>query len=141
MKLTIEDKIPKPISEVYDAIVNPDKLINYFVTKTSNQIIEGKSASWDFGEEGQVTIRVTQLEKDKLIEFNWPATGLTTNVEIKLEEIDVNTTKIVISEGEWKLDKDSVSIMVGQTQGWTGFINGLKSYLLFNINLREGKKL
>ncbi|MFS8130367.1 MAG: SRPBCC domain-containing protein, partial [Candidatus Dojkabacteria bacterium] len=141
MKLHIEETIPKPIAEVYDAIVDPKKLVNHFVNATSGELQEKKSVRWSFGEGGEVDVRVTKLIPNALIELSWAATGLTTEVEIRVEEIGHNLTKIRITEGEWKLDKDSFAVGVEQTHGWTGFLDGLRAYLLFNINLREGKKV
>lgn len=141
MKLNIEETITKPIAEVFDAIVNPDKLKNHFVNATSGELLEKKTVRWSFGEFGEVDVRVTTLIPNALIAFQWAATGVTTEVEIRLEEISHGLTKIRISEGEWKLDKDAFAEAVEQSHGWTGFIDGLKAYLLFNINLREGKKL
>ncbi|MEO6728407.1 MAG: SRPBCC domain-containing protein [Candidatus Dojkabacteria bacterium] len=141
MKLNIEDTIRKPIAEIFDAIVDPSKLQNHFVNSSSGPLLEKKTVRWSFGESGEVDVRVTQLIPNALIEFTWAATGLTTEVQIRLEEISHNLTKIKITEGEWKLDKDSFAVGNEQTHGWTGFIDGLKAYLLFNINLREGKKL
>lgn len=141
MKLNIEDTIPVPVSEVYDAVVDPQRLANHFVDSASGAIIEGHYVNWNFGKSGQVDVRFTHVEKERVIEFSWPATGLTTYVQIQFEPLSASLTKIIITESEWKLDKDSVATAVVQTQGWTAFIDGLKAYLLFNINLREGKKL
>ena len=141
MKLTIEDTISKSAAEIFDAIVSPEKLTNHFVNSASGPLEEKKTIYWDFGPNGNANIRVMAITKNERIEFTWQATGLTTTVIIKLEPISVNNTKIIITEGDWRLDKDSVNLEIGQAQGWTGFIDGLKAYLLFNINLKEGKKL
>jgi len=141
MKLHIEETITKPIAEIFDAIVDPQKLTKHFVNATSGELQEKKTVRWSFGEFGEVDVRVTTLIPNALIAFQWAATGVTTEVEIRLEQISPILTKIGISEGEWKLDKDAFAEAVEQSHGCTGLIDNLKAYLLFNINLREGKKL
>lgn len=141
MKLRIEENIAVSINELFDAIVLGDKLKNHFVNNTSGDLQEKRTVRWNFGDQGEVDVRVMTLIPNALIAFQWAATGVTTEVEIRLEAITAKLTKITISEGEWRLDKDAFAEGIEQAHGWTGFIDGLKAYLLFNINLREGKKL
>lgn len=141
MKIHIEETITKPIGEIFDAVVDPVKLKNYFVNSTSGPLQEKKTVRWSFGESGEVDVRVTTLIPDALIAFQWAATGVTTEVEIRFEAISAVLTKIRITESEWRLDKDAFAEAVEQAHGWTGFLDGLRAYLIFNINLREGKKL
>jgi hypothetical protein len=37
--------------------------------------------------------------------------------------------RLTIAETGWLMDEKGVKQDIGQTQGWTGFTNGLKAYL------------
>ncbi|QOG04311.1 hypothetical protein [Flavobacterium sp. MDT1-60] len=45
-KATIQ--IQKPIEEVFEAIVNPENMINYFISESSGRMETGKELIWKF---------------------------------------------------------------------------------------------
>lgn len=51
-ELTIKTKIRilKPVQEVYEAIVDPAKMSNYFISKGSGRMETGKELIWNFPE-------------------------------------------------------------------------------------------
>ena len=43
-------QIQKPADEVFEAIVNPDKMSNYFISESTGRMEEGKNLIWRFPE-------------------------------------------------------------------------------------------
>jgi uncharacterized protein YndB with AHSA1/START domain len=136
----VKDKILKPIEEVFNAIVSPEILSNFFISRASGPIEEDNTVIWFFDDVGvQVQVIVKTVKENELITFFWTAIGLTTQVDIKLTVINSNTTAITITEKSFQLDYLGVSKALKQTQGWTDFVCSMKAYLYCGINLREGR--
>src|SRR5687768_2970970 len=135
----VSQQIAKPIDQVFEAIVNPDHMVNYFVSEASGPIEKGASLCWTFGDVGvSCDIKVIGLKKNEQITFTWPTGEKDTTVNISLIPIDDYLTEITATETGWDLDADGVKKALGQTQGWTDMLLCLKAYLEFNINLRRG---
>ncbi len=139
IKAHIEDTIPKPVAEVFNAVIDARKLYQFFVSGASGNLVEGSTVSWDFGKYGKVDVVVKQIVANTIVVFEWAASGTNCTVEMIFESMGPHETAIKIIESGWPMDEEGVKKALGQTQGWTGFIDGLKAYLLFNINLREGR--
>lgn len=133
-------RIDKPISEVFDAVVNPDKISKYFVSSASASMIEGTTVTWSWADVGASgTVHVEKVELDNRIVFQWPATPPNSNVELTFESLPDGATKVSAKEtGNWTFDLPSVEAACGQTGGWMHMLLCLKAYLVHGINLREG---
>jgi uncharacterized protein YndB with AHSA1/START domain len=132
-------QILKPASEVYDAIINPDKLTRYFISVSNGRMEEGKQLTWKFPEFSSVVpVKVGRLEKDSYISFNWDADNPDLNVEMTLKSGKNGSTVISISEKSRKRDEEGLKWMRGNTEGWANFLACLKAYLEYGINLRKG---
>lgn len=140
MKITIEQKINKPVREVYDAIVDSRHLSQYFVSASSGSLEQGRTVIWSFGPDGETDVRIKNIENNSLIEFEWRATGMLTTVTIHLEVIDPRTTNVKIYESEFRLNKEDFYTAADQSHGWTNMLDCLKAYLEFGVNLKEGRK-
>jgi uncharacterized protein YndB with AHSA1/START domain len=132
-------QIIKPVSDVFEAIVDPDKMSNYFIAKSSGRMEEGKEVSWQWPEfEQKSPIRVGKIEKDKYISFYWGMDGTELFVEMTLSHIEDNATLIRISEKSMPNDEAGIKWLTGNTEGWANFLACLKAYLEYGINLRKG---
>jgi uncharacterized protein YndB with AHSA1/START domain len=133
-------QILKPIDEVFEAVIDPEKMSNYFISKSDGRIEEGKTVNWEFPEfDGSWPVRISKVEKDSFISFSWEgATGFETVVEMKFEQRINNTTVVRISEKSMKNDEYGIKWMLSNTEGWTNFLCCLKAYLEHGINLRKG---
>ena len=140
IEVNVKSTIYRPVSEVFDAIVNTKKITGYFVSDASENIASGKTITWEF-KDYDVAIHVDVLEvvSDRLISFRWSASGEIGIVNICLEAENDSATNIKITEGFVETNKDLVQKAMQQTQGWTDFICCLKAYLYTGINLRNGK--
>lgn len=133
-------QIRKPTHEVFEAIVDPAKMSNYFISEGSARMEEGKTVVWRFPEfDGDAPVRVGKIEKDKHISFVWDGEdGAELMVEMHLEEYEDGSTVVRITEGEMKNDEKGIRWLIGNTEGWANFLACLKAWLEYGINLRRG---
>src|SRR5438093_12569644 len=78
LKFTVQTKIQKPVSEVFDAVYNPKKLSKYFTTRGADgPLDEGKTVVWSFNDGGNnvppFPVKVNKVVRNKLIQFSWQA--------------------------------------------------------------------
>jgi uncharacterized protein YndB with AHSA1/START domain len=132
-------QILKPSNEVFEAIVDPLKMSNYFISKGSARIEDGKKIIWRFPEfDMEFPIRGGNQEKDKYISFYWDMDGIELLVEIVLVPRSENSTVVTITEKSRKQDESGIKWLKGNTEGWANFLACLKAYLEYGINLRKG---
>lgn len=133
-------QISKKATEVYEAIVDPKKMSNYFISESTGNMVEGTSVTWKFPEfEGDVLIEVTEVIPNELISFVWEgAKGKKLKVKISLTEMPDDTTVVKVTEGKLPADTAGLSWYGGNTEGWANFLACLKAYLEYDINLRKG---
>ena len=135
----VEDRIARSRAEVFEAIVDPARMAQYFISHGSARLAAHTQVEWAWSDVGaKLAIDVKQVETDRRIMFVWHATGTPTKVTLLLEP-DGDATKLTAIETPFALTEDSVARALGQTQGWTDFCCGLKAYLVHGINLRLGK--
>ncbi len=132
-------QIQKPVSEVFEAIVDPAKMSNYFIAKGSDRMDSGKEISWQFPEFDMVfPIKVAKTEKDKSVSFHWEIDGKQTLAEISLQSKENNSTLVTVTEKDMANDEAGIKWLKGNTEGWANFLACLKAYLEYGINLRKG---
>jgi uncharacterized protein YndB with AHSA1/START domain len=121
MKLTAQAtlQIQKPVSEVFEAIVNPVHLTQYFISESSGRMETGKELTWEFGDfPGKFPVKVTEVQTNQSVSFVWDEE---TVVKITLEAQPDNRTVVKVN-----------------TFGWGNFLDCMKAYLEYGINLRKG---
>lgn len=130
-QVTTKLKILKPANDVYEAIVNPDKMANYWFSSGTSRVEQGKTIIWRYDEyKAEGKINVLEVEENKLIIFSWGATGEETVVTIKFEEVDYSITIIEVNEaGLMENDPQLINKMLGQKEGWVYALTCLKAYL------------
>lgn len=132
-------QILKPPNEVFDAIVDPVKMSNYFISKGSGKMEEGKKIIWKFPEfDEEAPIRVGKIVINKLISFYWEMDGLELFVEMTLRERSNKYTVVTVTEKGRSNDEAGIKWLKGNTEGWANFLACLKAYLEYGINLRKG---
>lgn len=132
-------QILKPVNEVFEAIVDPIKMSNYFISKSSGKMEEGKQIMWKFPEfDAEFPIRVSKIKRDKYISFSWDMDNIELLVEITLTSKDNNATIVTITEKGRNNDDAGIKWLKGNTEGWANFLACLKAYLEYGINLRKG---
>lgn len=139
LKVNTQMGIQKPAKDVFEAIVNPEKMNKYFITTSTGRMESGKTITWtweDYDAEHQ--IKVGKIEKDKLVSFTWDGSGVECLVVITIESKGENKTLVKITESDWPVDYKGASRCMGQVEGWTHFLCCLKAFIEYGVNLRVG---
>lgn len=138
MKLTAKAslQIQKPINEVFEGIVNPAIMTNYFISESSGRMETGKELSWKFPEfKAWYPVTEVKIETNRSISFVWDPE---TRVQIKLEDLPDQSTLVRVSEKGKELNDDNLKWLVENTAGWANFLDCMKAYLEHGIHLRKG---
>ena len=65
-------QVSRSIAEVFNAIVDPDKIKNYFISQSTGFMKGGETLTWKFPEmDMEFPVRVDKIEKDKYISYYW----------------------------------------------------------------------
>jgi uncharacterized protein YndB with AHSA1/START domain len=142
LKFTVHTKIQKPISEVFEAVYNPDKLSQFFTTGgSSGPLDEGSTVTWAWHDyPGTYPVDVVKMVPNSLIALEWATTsgGYSTLTEIAFEELSPAETLVKITESGWKADEQGLKDSYGNCYGWTEVLCCMKAWLEYGINLRKG---
>jgi uncharacterized protein YndB with AHSA1/START domain len=132
-------QISKPVHEIFEAIVDPEKMSNYFISRGSARMEEGKQIIWKFPEfKEEFPVSIVKIDDDKYISYYWDSDGISTLVEITLTPKNGNSTLVTVTEKSMNNDEAGIKWLKGNTEGWANFLACLKAWLEFGINLRKG---
>lgn len=141
LEINAKLQIGKPINEVFDAIIDPVKMSNYFISSGAEKMEEGKSIVWGFPEfpDMKIEVKVLKVKAPELIIFEWEGSkNRNLEVKIELEERPEDQTLVKLSEGKMEPSEEGITWFGRNTEGWANFLACLKAYLEFGINLRKG---
>lgn len=131
-------QVQKPLHEVFEAIVDPARMANYFISDSSGRMEEGRELIWHFPEfPDDVPVRVGRIEKDRYISYYWDVEGREHLNEIQLEPYGSDSTVIRITERSISGTPD-LNWLKGNTEGWANFLACLKAWLEYGVHLRRG---
>lgn len=156
LKFRVAGRIAKPVHEVFEAVVDPKQLSEYFTTGGAQGRLEtGATVTWDFHDHpGAFPVEVIEVVPDKRIVLQWEAAegeqldaagqpevtdaGYHTTVTMTFKALDDGRTLVEIAEEGWRETPGALGASYGNCQGWTGMLLALKAWLEHGINLREG---
>ena len=138
--------------EVFEAVVDPQRLSSYFTTGGAKGRLEsGATVEWDFADfPGAFPVRVVEVATNRRIVLRWGATdgtpaddaddpiGAYTTVTMEFESLDDGRTLVTIAEEGWQPTAPGRQASYGNCEGWTGMLAAMKVWLEHGINLREG---
>ncbi|MTI87688.1 MAG: polyketide cyclase [Balneolaceae bacterium] len=136
--------IRKPVSEVFEAMVNPDITSKFWFTKSSGRVEPGKTLEWEWGQFGvKDTVDILEAKPNEYISLQWKPGGLKPTVEMNFEPKPNDTTLFRVTEkGFWKSapaeDKnleEKIGLMLGQNGGWTLVLSNMKAWIEHGIDL------
>jgi len=141
LQIKAKIQVAKSAAEVFEAIVDPAKMSNYFIASGSGRMEAGAQLDWRFPEFDMVVpVRVGKVEKGNYVSYEWDgADGSKTLVEMTLEPATTGSgTVVLVTEKEMNNDEAGIKWLKGNTEGWANFLACLKAYLEHGINLRTG---
>ena len=129
--------IRKPVSEVFEAFVNPAITSKFWFTKGSGRLLAGKQVRWDWEMyDLSVDVNVKAIEDNKRILIEWGTDSARTTVEWVFTSRPDGTTLISVTNTGFSGDGDEVvKQALDSTGGFTLVLAGLKAFLEHNINL------
>jgi uncharacterized protein YndB with AHSA1/START domain len=133
-------KISAPPHDVFEAIVDPIQMKNYFISESTGRIESGVTLNWKFPEMDIIfPIRVDKVEPDKYISYSWRDMNdkMETHVEITLTPKENNSTFVRIKEGSRNNDEAGIKWLQGNTEGWANFLACLKAWIEYGVHLRK----
>ncbi|MGD1318113.1 SRPBCC family protein [Chryseobacterium sp. 2R14A] len=127
--------IRKPIQEVFEAFINPEITINFWFTKSTGKLEEGKTITWEWEMyDAKSEVKVLQIIPNQLIKTTW---GLfSNNVDYEFKKMEKGTLVIIKSFGYSETGDELLSVINDNTGGFTTVLDGCKAYLEHGINLR-----
>jgi uncharacterized protein YndB with AHSA1/START domain len=129
-------QIQKPIEEVFEGIVNPEKITKYFISESSGRLESGKEVIWKFPEfEDKFPVKEIKIENNSSISFVWDPK---TVVIITLEKLPDDGTIVRVNENGKVLNEDNLKWALENSGGWANFLACMKAYLEYGIQLRKG---
>lgn len=132
-------QIQKPIEQVFEAIINPQKMSNYFIEHSTGKLETDKVVDWKFPEfDERFPVTGKQIKPSEYISFDWSGGEEGMLVEIFLEPQANQSTVVRIKESQMATDEVGIQQAIGQTEGWANFLASLKAHLEYGVNLRKG---
>ena len=104
---TAKTLVRKPASEVFDAFANAEAMSKFWFTRRDDGLRAGETVTWYLGPQPDalpVEIRVTSLERPRLIVMEWENAGGFTTVTWTFEEKGPNTTLLRVEETGYSAD-------------------------------------
>ena len=135
LKTNVQLKILKPVEEVFEAVVNNEKMSEYFISSGTGRLEAGKTVTWEFSDYNAVLdIKVESVSENEII-FLWSASGIETTVIFNFLK-DGNDTVLRIVEDGWNKDDEGITRALEQTKGWAQMSVCLKGYVEYGVGLR-----
>lgn len=129
--------IRKPVAEVFEAIVNPEMITQFWFTKSSGRLEAGKQVQWEWEMYGiSIPVTTTVLEPNERIAIEWPGESGPTAVEWRFASQANDTTFLSITHSGFTGSGDElVKQATDSIQGFSLVLAGLKAFLEHNIRL------
>jgi uncharacterized protein YndB with AHSA1/START domain len=128
--------IRKPISEVFDAFINPEITTKFWFTKSSGKLEEGETIEWVwemFGHKGKV--HVISMVSNTYFKIQW-GDDLDAIVEWNFKPIGSDKTFVTITNTGLKGTTDEIMAQIRDaTGGFTWVLAGAKAYLEHGLEL------
>ena len=129
--------IRRPVTEVFEAFVNPDITTKFWFTRGSDRLEAGKQVQWEWEMYGiSIPVTVKAIEPNARILIEWPGHGSPTTVEWSFAPQKDGTTFVSITHAGFTGDGDELLKQVADsTQGFSLVLAGLKALLEHNVRL------
>jgi len=129
--------IRKPVSEVFQAFIDPEVTRKFWFTKGSGKLEQGKSVVWTWEMYGfSLTVLTKIIEKNKRIIIEWGNKGEETIVEWLFTSLNEKETFVSITNSNFQGEIDKIITEVrNSTEGFTLVLAGAKAYLEHQIQL------
>ncbi|MEM9548318.1 MAG: SRPBCC family protein [Bacteroidota bacterium] len=127
--------IRKPVSEVFQALIDPNITTKFWFTKSSGILEKGKTITWQWEMYGvSAEVEVVELIRDKALIIQWG--NPKTTVHFAFTELKKEQTYVVIKNvGFTETGDELIEAIKNNTGGFTTVLDGMKAYLEYGIQL------
>lgn len=128
--------IRKPVSEVFDAFINPEITTKFWFTQSSGKLEEGKTIDWIWEMfDHTASVHVISIIPNKKIKIQW-GSDEDAIAEWIFKSIGANNTFITITNTGLKGTIDEIMAQIRDaTGGFTWVLAGAKAYLEHGLEL------
>ncbi|WP_353165995.1 SRPBCC domain-containing protein [Acinetobacter sp.] len=143
MNPTIETQmlIRKPVSEVFNAFIDPEITTKFWFNSATGPLKEGKIVQWSWDKyQVKSKVMVFNILENKLIQIAWGEPK--TSVDFIFEAVGAEQTYVTIRNYDIPLQgSELIKFIIDATGGFTTVLDGLKAYLEHGLvlNLVEDK--
>ncbi|HWJ26525.1 MAG TPA: SRPBCC family protein [Flavisolibacter sp.] len=127
--------IRKPVATVFQAFIDPEITTQFWFTRSTGKLEEGKTVTWFWDMYGlSANVLTKEIIPNQLISTEWgdPAT----TVDYTFMALSDDTTYVVIKNYGFKQTGDElIQAIKDNTGGFTTVLDGLKAWLEHNIQL------
>lgn len=140
LQIKVMLQIQKTAEEVFNAIIDPAKMTNYFIETSSGAMEANTQLTWKFPEFAMpVPVSVSNVDANRYISFYWDGyAGKKTLVEITVTPAADEATKITVTEKGAENNEAGIKWLSGNTEGWANFLACMKAWLEYGVHLRKG---
>ena len=127
--------IRKPVSEVFNAFIDPGITKNFWFSKASSKLEQGKRLTWTWEMYNfSIPVFVKRIVPNEIIVIEWQSPP--TNVEFNFKPLSGNATYVtIVHYGFNKTGDELLAQLKDSVGGFTTVLDGLKAYLEHGINL------
>ncbi|WP_223607749.1 SRPBCC family protein [Chryseobacterium sp. OSA05B] len=126
--------IRKPVADVFEAFINPEKTTQFWFTKSTGKLEEGKSVTWEWEMYGvKSNVKVHKIIPDQLIKTEWGDPAVQVDYEFK--EMEKGTLVVIKSYGFAQSGEELLKEVNDNTGGFTTVLDGCKAYLEHGVKL------
>lgn len=129
--------IRKPITEVFNAFIDPTVTTKFWFTKSTGKLEEGKTVEWTWGMYGvSAPVRIKTILPNEKIIISWGTEAELSIVEWNFKAINDTATYVTIKNNGFQGKGDQlISQIRDSTGGFTMVLAELKAYLEHGIQL------
>ena len=131
----VQMQIRKPVSEVFEAFINPERTRHFWFTKGSSKLEVNKKVTWEWEMYNvSATVIAKEILNNKKLVFEWGDNSRT--VEIAFSTLLDSSTYVIINEWGYSQTGDELLAAIkDSTSGFTTVLDGLKAYIEHGIDL------
>lgn len=141
---TVQTAIGRNVEDVFNAIIDPDMIVRYFVDRTSGRLAAGERVVWFWENWGDHPVVVEEVIPNKSISLrlnsiDWnksASESFDVLVEFELEQLGASRTLLKISESGWPDSAEGIKGSYDNCGGWQHMADCLKAWLEHRIDLR-----
>jgi uncharacterized protein YndB with AHSA1/START domain len=129
--------IRKPVTQVFEAFVDPAITSRFWFTRGSGRLEEGTRVTWDWEMYGRsIQVDVKAIEPNRRIRIEWGGGGPPTTVEWIFTARSDGTTMVSVANSGFQGDQDKiVQDALDSVSGFSLVLAGLKAWLEHGIEL------